>query len=146
MEKSNLLDAVGLYCKTQNFQKTLTALYRATDNNKKSADLSEIFEKYFNKQNGRQGLSFTFNLQNRRSQLRKRLLDNPSEAKVSRKKIKLGSVKDAKNDIPDNFLLLLDELELDRKDAKLLYENKDQWTYVKSDRLLDCFVKGNTSI
>ena len=46
-------------------------------------------------------------------------------------------------DIPESFLLLMDELCLDRKDALKFYENPDQWAYVKSDRKIYCTKKGN---
>lgn len=47
------------------------------------------------------------------------------------------------NKIPKEFLILMDELKLDRKDARKYYENKEEWTYVKSDRKIFCTVKGN---
>ena len=44
--------------------------------------------------------------------------------------------------VPNDFLLLLDELKLDRKDAQKFYENKEEWSFVKSDRKIYCTVKG----
>ena len=144
MENSKLLDAIGSYCKNQNLQKTLKALYRATDITNKDDEAEEdtvvkIFQKCFKIRTKRDGLSFTFNLSNKRSQLRKRLLDIDHRP-VGTKKMKV--IKARKNDIPEMFFLLLDELGLDKKEAQLLYENKDQWSYVKSDMKLYCAVSG----
>ena len=144
MENSELLDAICSYCKNQNFQKTLKALYRATDITNKDDEAEEdtvvkIFQKCFKIRTKRDGLSFTFNLSNKRSQLRKRLLDIDHRP-VGTKKMKV--IKTRKNDIPEMFFLLLDELGLDKKEAQLLYENKDQWSYVKSDMKLYCAVSG----
>lgn len=148
MEHAELLFVIGRYCKDKNFQMTLKALDRKTDKcteHKKSTERSvvELFEKYFKLKNEGEGLSFTFKLTNKRSQLRKRLRDNESARPVGIKQMKV--IKPRKNDIPDTFLKLLDELGLDRKNAKLLYENKDQWTYVKSDRLIYCAESGKFS-
>ena len=146
MENTKLNLAISSYCKENNLQKTFKALNLKADdidNHKKATDgsVAKMFEKYFAKERGGKGLSFTFNLQRNRSQLRKRLLDQPIQ--LGNKKVKVERVKDRKNDIPDNFLLLLDELGLDRKKAKLLYENKDQWAFVKSDRLIYCTERGS---
>ena len=146
MKESNLLYAIGRYCKEENFQITLKALDRRTDEKtqiEKPAERTvvEIFEKYFQPKKKQEGLSFSFNLTNKRSQLRKRLQDNecnkPDEIK------RMNIMKARKNDIPDTFLTLLDELGLDKNKAKLFYENKDQWTYVKSDKLIYCANRGN---
>ena len=144
MEHTDLCYAISVYCKEKNFDKTLNALNETTDqitNEKCNApSVAAIFEKYFNKQH--EGLSFAFNLPNRQTKLRKRLLDKQCDTQVT-KKIKV--VKARKNDIPDQFLTLLDELGLDKKNAKLLYENKEQWAYVKSDRLIYCAERGKFS-
>ena len=139
MENTKLNFAISSYCKKNNLQKTFKALNLTA----KTGDLcvADIFEKYYANAQG-EGLSFTFNLKNERSQLRKRLLD-PSVQTVVNKKEKVGRVKDKKNDeVPGSFFQLLDELGLDRKKAKLLYENKDQWAFVISDRLIYCTEPG----
>ena len=148
MEKIDLLYAISRYLKDEKFQITLKALHRQTDkstNNKKAKEqtVMEMFETHFVKHE-RKKLTFTYNSQNKRSQLRKRLLDQ-SDHTVNRK-VKVRRGKERKNDIPDSFLLLLDQLGLDRKKAKLLYENKDQWSYVKSDMQLYCVEIGITNI
>ena len=148
MENTKLNFAISSYCKKNNLQKTFKALNLITNeiDNQKKGDLSivEMFEKYFAKKHEGEELSFTFNLQNKQSQLRKRLLDQSVQT-VVKKKVRVRRAKDRKQDIPDNFLLLLDELGLDRKKAKLLYENKDQWAFIKSDRLIYCTERGTFS-
>ena len=142
MENTKLNSAISFYCKENSLQKTFKALTLAgneIDHHEKRGDLSvaKLFEKYFAKEHEGEGLSFTFNLQNNRSQLRKRLLEQSVQTVVN-KKAKVERVKERKNDVPSSFLSLLDELGLDRKKATLLYENKDQWRYEKSDRLIYC--------
>ena len=145
-QNRELLNAISSYCNQHNFQKTLKSLNEATGTTAKNYNDQEhsvlnIFEKYFTNEHEEEGLSFTFNLQNKRSQLRNRLLEQSVQTVVN-KKAKVGRVKERKNEVPDSFLLLLDELGLDRKKAKLLYENKDQWRYEKSDRLIYCTEHG----
>ena len=150
MNNSDLLYAIGRYCKQQHFHRTLKALDQRTDktpNSKKDQKRTVVtmFENYLKSNNEEEGLSFTFKLTNNLSHLRKRLLDTEYEKRpVAIKKLKV--IKARKSDIPDTFLTLLDELGLDRKNGKLLYENKDQWTYVKSDKLIYCTERGNFSL
>ena len=147
MENTKLNFAISSYCKENSLQNTFNALTLAAneiDHHEKEGDLSvaNMFEKYFAKELDAEGLSFTFNLPNNRSKLRKRLLDSP----VQNTKVKVARGKDKNsNDVPNSFLLLLDELGLDRKKAKMLYENKDQWVFVKSDRLIFCTEPGTFS-
>jgi len=140
MEQTELLYAIGRYCKSQNFEKTLKSLNTSNIQKPEEQNLTLIFEKYFKPKDKGEGLSFTFKLRNKRSKLRKRLLNNENDQPVAIKKMKLMKVR--KNDIPDAFLNLLDELGLDKKNAKLLYEHKDQWAYVKSDQLIYCVKRG----
>lgn len=142
MENTELLYVIARYCKSQNFESTLKSLNTSNIKKLEEQNLSLIFEKYFNKHNDAKGLSFIFNLQTKRSELRKRLLAPSSDHTVTQKMKKRKCVKERKSDVPDEFLTLLDELALDRKDAKLLYENKDQWAFVKSDRLTFCSERG----
>jgi hypothetical protein len=53
-----------------------------------------------------------------------------------------GKDVEEEDKIPEGFLALLDELALDRKDAEVLYKNKDQWKFVKSDRKIFCTEHG----
>ena len=80
-----------------------------------------------------------------RSELRKRLanLDLKKETTKSSKIQKTAKKEKAENEIPKDFLKLLDELGLDKKDAKNLYENPDSWKYIKSDRKITCCEIGN---
>ena len=65
---------------------------------------------------------------------RKRLRDmditdeKVKKAKTEKSKTvkKEKSIKN-KQEIPEQFLTLLDELRLDRKDANLLFENREHW-------------------
>lgn len=147
MENNDLLYAIGRYCKSQHFAKTFKSVTQLTGKrdltqNPEKQSLTLIFETYFKNHNNDKTLSFTFNLQTKRSELRKRLLAPSSNQTVTQNRKKRKYVKDRKSDVPDEFLTLLDELALDRKDAKLLYENKDQWAFVKSDRLTFCSERG----
>jgi len=64
-----------------------------------------------------------------------------SKTEKSKAAKKEQSIKN-KQEIPEQFLTLLDELRLDRKDAKLLFENREHWAYVKSDRQIFCVERG----
>ena len=82
--------------------------------------------------------------------LRKRLRDiditeenvKVKKSKKENSKVKKQSPIKKEEEIPEQFLILLDELRLDRKDAKLLFENRDHWAYVKSDRQIFCIERG----
>lgn len=148
MENTKLNFAISSYCKENNLQNTFKALNLITTNvihnheNLGNLSVVEIFEKYFAKEL-KGGLSFSFNLPNRLKAIRKRLGDNESNVLPMRKvKRERRDRSDRNGDIPEMFLLLLDELGLARKDAKLLYENKEKWRYVKSDMQLYCADKG----
>ena len=69
-----------------------------------------------------------------------------SKSKSKQKKERKDRMKDVEEEdkIPEGFLTLLDELALDRKDAEVLYKNKDQWKFVKSDRKIFCTEQGTT--
>ena len=87
MENSDLLYAISRYFTDEKFQITLKALDRQTYTRTKNEKAQEqtvvkMFEKYFAKQHDGEKLSFTFNLQNKRSQLRKRLLDQSDQLDV----------------------------------------------------------------
>ena len=59
---------------------------------------------------------------------------------VKKKENDEGKKKD--DDVPKFFVELIEELGFDKKDAKNLFENKDKWSYLKSDRLIHCAQNG----
>ena len=150
MESASLLDAIAQYCNDQTFSRTEKALRKDGKINP-APSLIQLFEGYFEKKSA--PLSFTFQLSNDRSNLRKRLRDMESAPAVKKQKLSgptktLAKSKGKENakekvkEIPEQFLLLLDELRLDRKDARKFYENKSQWSYVMSDRKIYCVERG----
>lgn len=139
-----LMDMIWDYCNDEGFTKTVKAMKRTT--NDLSPNLRHIFKKHF-KQSEPQGLSFTFKLNSERVKLRKRISCMESEVTVKKqRKIKSevvnGEKKVTQEAIPEYFLQLLDELGLDRNDARTLYEHKDKWVYAKSDRKIYCVELG----
>jgi len=154
MERDRLLDAIRQYCLNNGFSKTAKEITTSV-NFDESQTIKNFFDKYFEKENERKvftktGLGFSINLPARQRGCRKRLRDiDITEEKVKVKKSKKESSKvknknSIKNgeEIPDQFYMLLDELRLDRKDAKLLFENREHWAYVKSDRQIFCIHRG----
>ena len=130
-------------------KKKLNESSAALDNieGEKLLDLKEIFQKFFDTKCEKSNkLSFSFKIDNKNSMLKKRLANmNETEKNIREiKKPKKNKLKkNGGHEIPESFLLLMDELCLDRKDALKFYENPDQWAYVKSDRKIYCTKKGN---
>lgn len=137
-----VLSIIREYCRENGYSNTehlLRPKITASTNKK----LTAIFEKYFQSKNpSTSGLSFTFTLANKRKELRKRIstMNEPTVKPKKRKKL------NEEDKIPKDFLCLLDELGLDRKNALTWYENKEQWNYIKSDRKIYCTVKGMMSL
>ena len=48
--------------------------------------------------------------------------------------------------IPKAFLSLMDELCIDRKNARMFFENPNEWSYIKSDRKIFCTKQGNSLV
>ena len=59
---------------------------------------------------------------------------------VKKKEIVEGKKKE--DEVPKFFVELIEELGFEKKDAKNLFENKDKWSYLKSDRLIYCAQTG----
>ena len=83
----------------------------------------------------------------RQSQMRKRLneknqqdLQKAMPKVVKKKEIVEGKKKE--DEVPKFFVELIEELGFEKKDAKNLFENKDKWSYLKSDRLIYCAQTG----
>ena len=145
----DIVCAIKHYCQNKNFKQSAILLGENDEESKK--ELKEMFEKYFNPESTKASipanLSFSFKTSTNAILQRKRL--GNMDLKIEQRKRKLNQedkVKLKETKIPDEFLLLLDELGLDKKDARKFYENKDQWTYVKSDRKIFCTVKGKFEI
>jgi hypothetical protein len=151
MSYSGINYSIRRLCENKNYDETSRAMQNGS-NRKSAKDLKLIFLKNFkNKfENGNKStLSFTYKASTK-SLLNKRLSSmkvdtlKPSSNRSKSKKIKLVRIR-SKEEIPDSFLskLLLDELCIDRINAKKFYENSNQWTFVKSDRKIFCTHKGN---
>ena len=138
-----LVAAIREYC-SENGYFTTEQLLLPKSSAITNFELSDIFDKYLQPKVSPGELSFTFTLTNKRKELRKRIstMNEPVSAVKPKKRKKLNE----EDKIPKDFLSLLDELGLNRKDAKMLYENKEQWNYVKSDRKIYCTVKGKISL
>ena len=139
MDHDTLRVAICDYCARNGFTKTAKKLKTIPARN--GPKIEDIFEKYLNKTKTIPKFNFKIpDFCRKQSDLRKRLKSDivgltPKKRPKVEKKIA--------EKIPGDFLKLLDELRLDRKDAKLLYENSDHWSYVKSDRQIFCVEKGN---
>ena len=153
MDRDRMLNAIRQYCLNNAFSKTAKKIKTIHVNGEDTQSIENAFEKYFENENksknfAKTGLGFSFKLPTGRMDLKKRLRDiNITEENVkvkrSRKespKVKTSLKKEQK--IPEKFLILLDELRLDRKDAQLLFENREHWAYVKSDRQIFCVERG----
>ena len=143
MSSTNLKLSIKQYCRKRNFTETSEAISNSDQHSE--VDLGIFFEKFFlYKFANKNKLSFTFKVNNNKSLLKKRLetLNEPPAVKNGLKKLK---TKKCKEETPECFLLLLDELCIDRKNAKKFYENPKEWTYVKSDRLIFCTQRGMCS-
>ena len=142
-----VIDSIINYCDDRKFIESSKELGSFEENSE--FELHEIFEKYFQKISKNENkLSFTFNVDNKRSLLKERLSkmnDVKPKLKMNRDKStksKKLKVEEKENDIPEAFLLLMDDLCLDRKNAKKFFESSNEWSYVKSDRKIFCAKKG----
>ena len=90
------------------------------------------------------------NIVSRQSQMRQRLNEKNEKdlqkamPKVVKKKEK-EERKKKEDEVPKFFVELIEELGFDKKDAKNLFENKEKWSYLKSDRLIHCAQIGEFS-
>ena len=88
-------------------------------------------------------MPFKMNIVSRQSQMRQRMNEKNEKdlqkamPKVVKKKEKVEGKK-KEDEVPKFFVELIEELGFDKKDAKNLFENKDKWSYLKSDRLIHC--------
>merc|ERR1712130_347627 len=81
-----------------------------------------------------------------RNALRKRIRDMEKthiETKKPKKERKEKHKDEEEEDkIPEGFLALLDSLALDRENAEILFKNKDQWKFVRSEQKIFCTEPG----
>jgi len=143
------IDSIREYCVKYGLEKTAELL--PTGESKSNVELEKIFRPTKEKKvNAMKGLGIVFKGNAQRDELRKRIrnMEECHELKIKKrpkveKKEKKNDVEEEEEDqIPEGFLVLLDELALDRKDADVLYKNKDQWKFVKSDRKIFCTETG----
>ena len=147
MDRDRLLTAIRQYCVNNGFTKTAKKIPAPNIKLEDCDDIEILFTKYLKTENvdskPKSGLGFKINLDWRK---RIRAVDITEEKVKSKKpkkvKVKKEKLTDDGKEIPEQFLLLLDELRLDRKDAKLLFENREHWAYVKSDRQIFCVEQG----
>ena len=139
-----ILDSILKYCDDRNCSETLKELILTEKyERKKEPNLEKLFETFFQKgfPEKHNKLSFTFKVGKRRSLLKERLskmnVIEPKSASRTQKR-KKAEKEQKENEVPESFLKLLDQLCLDRKNARKLFENPDEWTYVKSDRTIFC--------
>ena len=88
-------------------------------------------------------MPFKMNIVSRQSQMRRRMNEKNEKdlQKAMRKVVKKKEKDEGKkkeDEVPKFFVELIEELGFDKKDAKNLFENKDKWSYLKSDRLIHC--------
>ena len=127
------------YCAEQNYSDCLpdSPLSEKSD---LTEDLKIIFEKFYAKNHlSEPKLSFTYNFRSKLPSNKKTFTNcNESSKNVTlRLNVPQKKLKSEKK-IPEKFLLLLDELCIDRKNAEKFYNNKNDWTFVKSDRKIFC--------
>jgi len=143
------IDSIRQYCAKYGLRKTVDLL--PTKESKSNVELEELFrETETKKVDVMKSLGIVFKGNSERDELRKRIR-NMEESHVEKSKPKTKPKKERKEKrqdgeeeekIPEGFLTLLDELALDRKDAEVLYKNKEQWKFVKSDRKIFCTEQG----
>ena len=95
-------------------------------------------------------MPFKMNIVSRQSQMRQRMNEkNEKDLKKAMPKVvkKKENVEGKKkeDEVPKFFVELIEELGFDKKDAKNLFENKEKWSYLKSDRLIHCAQIGEFS-
>ena len=136
-------ESVRNYCQSRNLLETAKIL--RFNHKKTTKNIEQIFENFFtNVPKKGNKLSFNYNVTNNQSLLKKRLAKDTVVRRKQEvtKKSGVRKVKNvAENEIPESFLLLMDELCLGRKEARKFFENPCEWGYIKSDRKIFCTTK-----
>ena len=145
------IDSIREYCVKYGLGKTAELL--PNGESKSNVELEKLFrETETKKVDVMKSLGIVFKGNKQRDELRKRIRNMEECTEVKSKKKPKEERKEKRKDaqeedkIPEGFLTLLDELALDRKDAEVLYKNKDQWKFVKSDRKIFCTELGTWSM
>ena len=147
MSSRSLNSAILKYCDRKKFDETSKCLENIEE--KSPVDLEKFFQDIFQEDESITKLSFSYKVDNKLSILKKRLasqnLDRKKAAKIRKSKITKKFEKPEKVDesIPEPFILLMDELCIDRVHARKFFENPSEWAYVKSDRKIYCTKRGN---
>jgi hypothetical protein len=148
MSSRSLNASILKYCDRKQFDETSKCLENIEE--KSPVDLEKIFQDIFQEDSSIKKLSFSYKVDNKLSLLKRRIatknLDQNNVAKSCKSKIskKIKLEKDEES-IPESFLLLMDELCIDRVNAQKFFQNPSEWAYVKSDRKIYCTKKGNIS-
>ena len=96
-------------------------------------------------------MPFKLNIVSRQSQIRQRLNEkNEKDLKkttsIVKNRKKLKERKECEDEVPKFFVELIQELGFGEKEAKALFENKEKWAYLKSDRLIRCTHQGENFV
>ena len=140
---ANPIGSIRQYCLKYGLEKTAGLLPGV--NSSGNVELEELFpEKKTKKVDVMKRLGIVFKGNAKQNELRKRIrnMEDCVESKKPKKERKETRNGVDEDKVPEGFLTLLDELALDRKDAKILYNNKNQWKFVKSERKIFCAEKG----
>jgi hypothetical protein len=139
MSNKSLLHSIRNYCDEKNFTESLKELPKYDYDN--FIDLKQIFEKTLQNES-KNKLSFSYKVNYTQTLLKKRLASMNEKNVKSNASKKVRIEKTEIDEIPDTFFNLMDELRIDRKNAKKFYENPQEWSYVISDRKIFCTKKG----
>ena len=139
---ADISNAIKLYCKRHKFDKTCSQIEKLESQKCELMELDKVFEKYF-KPKTKLSFNYDSTINEPKCLLKSRLMRMNVK---TIKSTKSGSItctqKLTKEKMPDEFLLLLDNLCIDKKDARKFYENRNKWAYVTSDKKIYCAKDG----
>ena len=147
MNNSDINCSIRSLCEKRKYYETSKAMKNVLG--KLSIDLERVFSKKFERElenTNKSKLSFSFKVSNDTILLKRRLQNmNKITTMTSNRKVKKLIKNSAdksevtfEEKIPEEFLKLMDELCLDRKNARKFFENPSEWAFVKSDRKIFC--------
>ena len=139
MLSRNLDLAILQYLKEKKLVQTVKVLHDI--DGESPIRLNDVFADYFQMKSviNLSKLSFSFN--SSQSLLKKRL-DKKNDVQVKKRANNTIRKLTKEKKIPESFLLLMDELCIDRKKARNFFKNQHEWSYIKSDRMIFCTRKG----
>ena len=142
MLNANLDLAIRKYFVDKNYVESLKCMNDKNEIERDSfTNLTEIFRISYDKDSEPKKLSFGYKTSNSQSLL-KRKLSRMNETVLT----KNNSKKVNKKKMPESFLLLMNELCVDKEIARKMFENPTDWSYVKSDRKIFCTAKGKSHL